>query len=88
MLLKEDKENLTKKYGKSEKDTGNSKVQIAIFTERIKYLTEHLKENKKDFSTRRALLKLSGKRRKLLNYVKSRSQDEYRFIISELGIRK
>jgi small subunit ribosomal protein S15 len=73
---------------KSKTDTGSAESQIALFTHRINHLTEHLKENKKDFSTRLGLLKLVGKRRRLLNYLSNTEIDRYRAIISELGIRK
>lgn len=75
-------------YGKSDNNTGNTESQIAIFSERINHLTEHLKKNKKDFSTQRALLKLVGKRRKLLDYLKDIEIERYRAIISALNIRK
>ena len=69
-------------------DTGSAESQIALFTTRINHLTEHLKVNKKDFSTRLGLLKLVGKRRRLLNYLQHREINRYRSIIKELGIRK
>lgn len=74
--------------GKSKTDTGSAESQIALFTTRINHLTEHLKENKKDFSTRLGLLKLVGKRRRLLNYLTKQNIERYRAIIAELGIRK
>jgi len=73
---------------KSKTDTGSAESQIALFTHRINHLTEHLKSNKKDFSTRLGLLKLVGKRRRLLNYLTKSDIERYRAIISELGIRK
>ncbi|PSR53014.1 30S ribosomal protein S15 [Adhaeribacter arboris] len=73
---------------KSKTDTGSAESQIALFTHRINHLTEHLKENKKDFSTRLGLLKLVGKRRRLLNYLSHTEIERYRAIINELGIRK
>ncbi len=73
---------------KSKTDTGSSESQIGLFTHRINHLTEHLKTNKKDFSTRLGLLKLVGKRRRLLNYLSKTDIERYRAIISELGIRK
>jgi small subunit ribosomal protein S15 len=76
------------KYGKSNKDTGSPESQIALFSTRISHLTEHLKTNKKDFSTQRALLQLVGKRRKLLNYLKHIDIERYRSIVSTLGLRK
>ena len=73
---------------KSKTETGSAESQIALFTHRINHLTEHLKVNKKDFSTRLGLLKLVGKRRRLLNYLSNTEIERYRAIISELGIRK
>lgn len=82
------KEDLFKKHGKSEKDTGNSEGQIALFTFRIQHLTEHLKKNRKDYNTERSLVKLVGKRRRLLDYLKKTEINRYREIIKELNIRK
>jgi small subunit ribosomal protein S15 len=87
-LTSEIKKDIFKKYGKSEQDTGTSEGQIALFTHRINHLTEHLKENKKDFNTERALVILVGKRKKLLNYLKNNDIERYRSIIKELNIRK
>ncbi|MFW5644759.1 MAG: 30S ribosomal protein S15 [Bacteroidota bacterium] len=87
-LTAEKKKELFKKFGKSETNTGSSEAQIAIFTERINHLTGHLKGNKKDYSTQRALLKLVGKRRRLLDYLKERDIARYRSIIKELKLRK
>ena len=78
---------LIKEYGKSEKDSGSPEVQVAILTERIKNLTEHLKVHKGDNHTRRGLMKLIGKRRGLLKYIKNKNIDEYRELIAKLGIR-
>lgn len=78
---------LVKEYGKDEKDSGSAEVQIAILSERIRNLTEHLKVHKKDHHTRTGLLKLLGKRRRLLSYVKNRDIEEYRALIKRLGIR-
>ena len=75
-------------FGKDEKDTGSSEVQVAILTEKINHLTEHLKVHPKDVHSRVGLLKLIGKRRRLLNYVKNRNVDDYRNLIEKLGIRK
>ncbi|MEJ2589531.1 MAG: 30S ribosomal protein S15 [Deltaproteobacteria bacterium] len=69
-------------------DTGSPEVQIALLTSRIKYLTEHFKEHKKDHHSRRGLLKLVGQRRRLLNYLKRKNVEKYRELIQELGIRK
>lgn len=88
MLTKEVKQEIIKKYGKKENDTGSPEVQIALLTERLKYLTEHFKKHTKDYHSRRGLLMLVGKRRRLLNYLKSEDIERYRKIISELNIRK
>ncbi|MBT8401420.1 MAG: 30S ribosomal protein S15 [Rhodothermia bacterium] len=88
MIAKEKKRELIESYGKSGADTGSAEVQIAIFTERINALTEHLKRHEKDHSTRRGLLQLVGKRRRLLNYLMDRDISRYRTIIEQLGIRK
>ncbi|WP_185882867.1 30S ribosomal protein S15 [Blattabacterium cuenoti] len=82
------KEKIYSTYGKNVKDTGSSKVQIALFTFRIKNLSTHLKKNKKDFNTERALVKLVGKRKKLLKYIERKDIDSYRYIIKEMGLRK
>ena len=89
-LYKELKQEIFKKYGynKSETDTGSPEAQVALFTYRIQHLTEHLKQNKKDNSTRMALQRLVGKRRKMLDYLKRSDIERYRAIIKELGIRK
>lgn len=87
-LTPEVKQEIFKKHGKSEKDTGTSEGQIALFTHRINHLTEHLKNNKKDFATERSLVALVGKRRSLLDYLKHKEIERYRAIIKELGIRK
>lgn len=86
-ISKERKAELTAKFGKNAQDTGNSKVQVAILSERIKELTEHMKSHQKDFHTRRGLLMLVGKRRRLLSYIKKNDINEYRDLIKELGIR-
>ncbi|WP_340075585.1 30S ribosomal protein S15 [Leptobacterium sp. I13] len=87
-LTKEVKEDIFKKHGKSEKDTGSAEGQIALFTHRINHLTGHLKKNRKDFNTERSLVKLVGKRRSLLDYLKKKDIERYRFIVKELGLRK
>ena len=87
-LTKEQKLSIFEKYGKSEKNSGLSESQIALFTTRINYLTGLLKENKKDFVTQRALIKLVGKRRSLLDYLKDNDISRYRSIIKELDLRK
>lgn len=87
-LTAEKKSEIFKKHGKSEKNTGSSEGQIALFTYRINHLTEHLKTNRKDFNTQRSLVKLVGKRRNLLNYLIKTDITRYRAIIKELGLRK
>jgi small subunit ribosomal protein S15 len=89
-LTSEKKQELFKNHGrlKSANDTGSPESQIALFTHRIQHLTEHLKVNKKDYSTRLGLLKLVGKRRSLLDYLYKKDIERYRAIIAELGIRK
>jgi len=87
-LTPEIKKEIFKKYGKSENDTGSPEGQIALFTYRINHLTEHLKKNRKDYSTERALIKLVGKRKALLNYLIKKDIMRYRAIIKELGLRK
>lgn len=88
MITKERKAELIEQYGKTGSDTGTPEVQIAIFSARINELTDHLKTHPKDHSTRRGLLKLVGKRRRLLNYLMSSDITRYRSIIAELNIRK
>ena len=87
-LTAEKKSEIFKKHGKSEKNTGSSEGQIALFTYRINHLTEHLKKNRKDFNTQRSLVKLVGKRRNLLNYLIKIDITRYRAVIKELGLRK
>ncbi len=87
-LAAEKKAEIFKKHGKSEKDTGTSEGQIALFTYRINHLTAHLKNNRKDFNTQRSLVKLVGKRRDLLNYLIKSDITRYRAIVKELGLRK
>ncbi len=87
-LTAEKKQEIFKKYGKSESNTGSAEGQIALFTYRINHLTEHLKISKKDYSTQRALLRLVGKRRSLLDYLKDKDIERYRAVIKELNIRK
>ena len=88
MITRDQTADLVRSYGKTDTDTGTPEVQIAIMTTRITALTEHLKEHKKDHSTRRGLLLLVGKRRRLLNYLISRDIERYRTVIKALGIRK
>lgn len=87
-LTKEAKENIVKKYARGEGDTGSPEVQIAILTEEIKTLTEHLKEHSHDFHSRRGLLKKVGQRRSLLNYLLKKDVTRYREIVKSLGLRK
>ena len=81
------KQEIVKKYGKDAKDTGSTAVQVAMMTQKISELTEHLKNNKKDFATKRGLLMMVGKRKRLLAYIKEKNLDEYRKLIKKLGIR-
>ncbi len=82
------KKSIFKKYGQSEADTGTSEGQIALFTERINHLTEYLKTNKKDNNTKRSLVLLVGKRRRLLEYLKKKDIERYRSIVKSLKLRK
>ena len=88
MISKEMKSQIIEKYKRDEKDTGSPEVQIAILTERINELTEHLKVHKKDNHSRRGLLKMVGKRRNLLNYLAKKDINRYREIVNQLGLRK
>lgn len=87
-LTAEKKIEFFKKFGGNEKNTGSSEAQIALFTFRISHLTEHLKKNKKDFTTQRALISLVGKRRNHLDYLKKKDITRYREIVKELGLRR
>ena len=87
-LTKSIKEGLFKEHGKSEKDSGSAEGQIALFTTRINHLTNHLKKNRKDFNTERSLVKMVGKRKNLLNYLKTKDIERYRSIIKKLSLRK
>jgi len=87
-LTNADRETIVKKHGASDKDTGKTEVQVALITERIKYLTDHLKTHKKDHHSRRGLLKLVGQRRRLLRYLTKTDIMRYRAIIKELGLRR
>ena len=82
------KQEIFGKYGKSNTDTGSAEAQVALFSYRISHLTEHMKLNRKDYSTERALTTLVGKRRALLNYLKERDIERYRSLIERLGLRK
>jgi len=88
MLAAETKEIIFKKHGKSEKDTGSSEGQIALFSQRIDHLTAHLQTNKKDFGTQKALINLVGKRRSLLDYLKAKDIERYRAVVKTLDLRK
>ena len=88
MLTSEAKQSLIVDNARHEGDTGSPEVQIAVLTGRIKYLTEHLKEHKKDHHSRRGLLKMVGKRRGLLTYLMKKDMERYRAIIATLGLRK
>jgi small subunit ribosomal protein S15 len=88
LLTSERKDELIKSFAVREGDTGSSEVQVAILTERIKYLTTHLRANKHDYHTRRGLLKLVGQRRRHLRYLNNRDVNRYREIIARLGLRK
>jgi len=87
-LTKEQKEVIFEKYGKSKTNSGLSESQVALFSERINHLTEHLKVNKHDYVTQRSLMKLVGKRRRLLDYLKDNDISRYRNIVKELDLRK
>ena len=88
MLLKSEKQAIMKEYARFEGDTGSPEVQVAILTSRIQYLTEHLKEHKKDHHSRRGLLKLVGQRRNMLDYLRRKDIERYRSLIERLGLRK
>ena len=88
MIAKEKKQAIIAEYGRTPGDTGSPEVQVALLTERIKELTEHLKVNQKDHHSRRGLLKMVGKRRALLEYLKKNDIEGYRNLIARLGIRK
>lgn len=88
VLSRENKESVIGKFSNHEGDTGSPEVQIALLTERINGLTEHLKTNKKDHHSRRGLLKMVGKRRRLLSYLQDKNVNRYRSLVKELGLRK
>ena len=87
-LTVEQKKTIVTDYARAEKDTGSPEVQVALMSERIRYLQEHLEVHKKDHHTRRGLLMLVGQRRRLLNYLQSKQLDRYRSLIEELGLRR
>ncbi|HHX76768.1 MAG TPA: 30S ribosomal protein S15 [Firmicutes bacterium] len=88
VLSNDQKQGLISKYQLHEKDTGSPEVQIALLTERINHLTEHLKIHKKDYHSRRGLLKMVGQRRGLLNYLKNNDVERYQEVLAKLGLRK
>lgn len=87
-LSKDEKEEIIKKFRVHDKDSGSPEVQIALLTERIKQLTGHFQVHKKDYHSRRGLLKLVGQRRRLLDYLKSKRIEKYREVVKELGLRR
>jgi small subunit ribosomal protein S15 len=87
-LTVERKREIIGRFGKDDNDTGSPEVQVALLTERINHLTEHLREHKSDHHSRRGLLMLVGQRRRLLNYLQSKNLDRYRSLIQELGLRR
>ena len=87
-LTAERKRELTERFGKSAEDTGSTEVQIAMLTERINHLTEHLRTHRKDHHSRRGLLMLVGRRRRLLNYLQRNDLERYRTLLRELGLRR
>ena len=87
-ITQERKTELIREFGKNDKDSGSAAVQVAILSERIRNLTEHLKSHKKDFGSRRGLLAMVGQRRSLLDYIKAGNQDAYKSLIEKLGLRR
>ena len=87
-ITQERKTELIKEFGKNDKDSGSAAVQVAILSERIHNLTEHLKSHKKDFGSRRGLLAMVGQRRSLLDYIRADSQNTYKSLIEKLGLRR
>lgn len=87
-LYAEQKKEILGKFGVHPTDTGSPEIQVALLSERIKYLTEHFKTHKKDHHSRRGLLKLVGQRKRMLSYLRKKDADRYRTLIQELGIRK
>lgn len=88
MLTKEKKAEIVKNFGRKENDTGSTEVQVALLTEQINTLTEHMKVNKKDYSSNRGLLKMVGRRRSLLEHLKREDINRYRDLVQKLGLRK
>ncbi|RRO14026.1 30S ribosomal protein S15 [Flavobacteriaceae bacterium 14752] len=87
-ITSEDKKKLFAKHGKNENDTGSTEGQIALMTKRIQHISQHLKQNQKDFNSERALVKTVGRRRNLLNYLMKKDITRYRAIVKDLGLRK
>ena len=87
-ITQERKAELIKEFGKTDNDSGSAAVQVAILSERIRNLTDHLKSHKKDFGSRRGLLTMVGQRRSLLDYIKAGNQDAYKSLIEKLGLRR
>ena len=87
-LTKDDKQSIIGKFKIHEEDSGSPEVQVALLTERIRYLTEHFRVHKRDHASRRGLLRMVGQRRRLLDYLKATEVDRYRKIIKELGLRR
>ena len=87
-ITQERKAEIIKEFGKNDKDSGSAAVQVAVLSERISNLTEHLKAHKKDFGSRRGLLTMVGQRRSLLDYIKAGSVDDYKSLITKLGLRR
>lgn len=88
MLEKEKVAEIVREFGRTEGDTGSAEVQIALLTEQINRLTVHMKENKKDYSSNRGLMKMVGRRRSLLSYLKKNDVNRYRAVVQKLGLRK
>jgi small subunit ribosomal protein S15 len=87
-LSKDDKQEIIGKYKIHEEDSGSPEVQVALLTEKIRYLTEHFKVHKRDHASRRGLLRMVGQRRRLLDYLKATELDRYRTVVKELGLRR
>ena len=88
VMTKEEKQDIVKEFQQNPSDTSSAQVQVALITNKLKYLTEHFKKNKKDNHSRRGLLKMVGQRRRLLNYLGKKNNDAYKTLITKLGIRK
>ena len=88
MAVAENKDTIIQEYEIQDGDTGSPEVQVAVLTERIRHLTEHMREHKHDFHSRRGLLKLVGKRRRLLKYLQKKDVERYRTLIARLGLRR